>query len=289
MRILLLGDCHGQLNLLSRLCLRAQHQLNVEAAIQVGDFGFYPSVWQQFLREGPHRFPIPVHAIDGNHEDHGWLRSCIDNGALRSWADANLVFHERSTVATIGGMRLGFLGGALNADRPQEWAGRRKLLADGSVPFSRPRVPRDPAWANWVSVGDVERAVECFNATPPDLLITHSCPAGIGIGMVGAPSLVEDAQRFITHAGHSGGPVTDCGEGALADLWRRMHRKPNHWIFGHFHRHCSHTIEGTNFFCIGSSDGTDGERVPRSIILDTERRNIVNVWPTPEGTSNAKT
>ena len=102
MKILLLGDCHGHLNLLHRLCVRAQQVHGVEAAIQVGDFGFYPKVLHGFIHEGQRRFPIPVHAIDGNHEDHGWLRSSRSDGTLFEWEAANLFVHDRGTVAEVG-------------------------------------------------------------------------------------------------------------------------------------------------------------------------------------------
>jgi len=45
----------------------------IEAAIQVGDFGFFARDFNEFSQEGPRRLPVPLHVIDGNHEDHGWL------------------------------------------------------------------------------------------------------------------------------------------------------------------------------------------------------------------------
>jgi hypothetical protein len=29
---------------------------------------------------------VPLHAIDGNHENHAWLRRALLTGAARSWA-----------------------------------------------------------------------------------------------------------------------------------------------------------------------------------------------------------
>ena len=120
--------------------------------------------------------------------------------------------------------------------------------------------------------GDVERASTAFVATPPDLLVTHSCPAGIGVGMEGARSLNEDVERFIKRAGHHSGPFHDCGEGGLTALWHRLSQRPPTWIFGHFHCIHDRTVVETLFVCVGSSDGSDGAKGPRRVQLDTERR-----------------
>jgi predicted phosphodiesterase len=275
MKIILLGDCHGRLDLLHRQCWEAHQEYGIDAAIQVGDFGFFPKILHRFLHEGPRRFPVPVHAIDGNHEDHGWLTACRADGTLSGWEGANLFVHPRGSVAQLGGLSVGFIGGALHADRRQEWSGQWSPLADGSTPPRKRRVPRAPAWANWVTDGDVERTLAAFTATPPDLVVSHSCPASIGIGMVGAMQLIEDVDRFITRAGHHAGPFHDCGEGNLSALWRLLTQKPPLWVFGHFHRIHDRVIDGTRFICVGSADGSDGRADPPPLLLDTVTRSIL--------------
>lgn len=274
MLILILGDCHGRLDLVHQACIDAQAEYGIEAAIQVGDFGFFPKILHKFLHEGPRRFPVPLHVIDGNHEDHGWLKTCRADGTLATWQASNLFLHARGTVAAIGGLQIGFFGGALHADRRQEWAGQWKPTANDGVPLNRRRVPRDPAWANWVTEGDVERALAAFTATPPDILVTHSCPAGIGVGMEGALPLIEDVERFINRAGHHSGPFHDCGEGGLTALWHRLPQRPSTWIFGHFHCIHDRIVAGTRFVCVGSSDGSDGAKVPPRVLLNTEWRYV---------------
>lgn len=274
MLILLLGDCHGRLDLVHNVCVQAKAHDGIEAAIQVGDFGFYPKILNQYLHEGPRHFPVPLHVIDGNHEDHGWLATCRADGTIAAWQSAGLHLHARGTVAEIGGMRIGFLGGALHADRRQEWCGQWTPTVNGEVTLNRPRVPRDPTWANWVTEGDVERAWTAFTATPPELIVSHSCPAGIGVGIEGARWLIEDAERFISRAGYHSGPFHDCGEGGLTALWHTLPERPPLWAFGHFHRIHDRTIDGTRFVCVGSSDGSDGAKVIQRILLDTTRRRI---------------
>lgn len=272
MLILVLGDSHGHLDLVHHACAQAQMDYGIEAAIQVGDFGFFPKVLHKFLHEGPRRFPVPLNVIDGNHEDHGWLTKCRADGTVAAWQAANLHLHARGTVADIGGLQIGFLGGALHADRRQEWAGQWKPTANDGVPHGKRRVPRDPAWANWVTEGDVERTLTTFTATPPDVIVSHSCPAGIGVGMVGALPLIEDVERFVTRAGHHAGPFHDCGEGGLCGVWHRLPARPPLWIFGHFHQIHDRTVGSTRFVCVGSSDGSDGAKSPRPILLDTTKR-----------------
>jgi hypothetical protein len=53
---------------------RAKADLGIRAAIQVGDFGFESAIIQSWLDSSNAPFAVPVHAIDGNHEDHPWLR-----------------------------------------------------------------------------------------------------------------------------------------------------------------------------------------------------------------------
>jgi len=69
--------------------------------------------------------------------------------------------------------------------------------------------------------GDVQRAITAFTATPPELVIALSLPAGIGVGITGERALIEDADRFITRAGHQAGPYHDCDE--------RLGKRPAEW------------------------------------------------------------
>lgn len=275
MKLLILGDCHGQYDLVRDACQAAELAYGIEAAIQVGDFGLFPKLLHRLLSGQIDRFPIPVHVIDGNHEDHSWIAESKTNGHRDAWAQANLHFHPRGTTMTLDGATIGFVGGALHADRRQEWAGMWQASSPGS-PIRR--VPPDPAWANWVTTGDVERALSAFTADPPHLLVSHSCPAGIGIGMTGALHLVEDADRFITRPGFSAGPFHDCGEGNLTRLWRQLPQKPDQWVFGHFHAVQDRTIDHTRFVCVGSTDDTDGITGVRPVIYDTRLRTL---WMDP--------
>lgn len=220
MKVALIGDVHDDLARLLA-CVQAAAATGAGAAIQVGDLGFRPETLGPG-RSWP-RFPIPVLAIGGNHEDQAFLRHARRSGLAAAWAAHGLCYQERGSVLRLAGRCIAFLGGALHADRPQE--------RDG----------------NLISDEDVETALHACTARPPDLIVTHSCPAGIGIGMRGNPDLAYSVAQHVHAAGFDGGPVDDCGEPALTRLWERLPRRPATWVFGHFHVARQVTVQGTRF------------------------------------------
>lgn len=277
MRILILGDCHGQLETLASACENAVRKLGVKAAIQVGDFGFNRRVIDSHLDGGHLRFAVPLYAIDGNHEDHEWLKMAQHWGGTRSWEASNLFYQPRGSVAHIGGISFGFLGGALHVDRHQEWCGRDifPLIASREVD-----IPDDPGWSNWITRSEFEQTLDAYRKCPPDIMITHSCPAGIGIGMNDLPALKDDVHRYITKCGFRAGPEHDCGDILLARIWRRLRARPKAWIYGHFHCVHERSIDGTQFMCVGSSDNSDGTQTIRAFVVDTKDPSLsVRLFP----------
>jgi len=253
MRVLILGDVHGQHAKLAAALRQARADYRIVAAIQVGDFGFYKNLLG--AASGVRvRYPVPLHAIDGNHEDHAWLRRARLTGAARSWArDLNLIYQPRPSVAVLGGAKVGFLGGALHVDRPQEhsWLG---------------------GFPNYILRRQREHAVALFNRERPELIVTHSCPARIGLGMRSSREMQAGVAEHIVAAGLDPGPADDCGEIELCSLWRELAYKPRAWVFGHFHRAHDATIEGTRF--VGVSDELDGA-CRRLVIWDTEEKKLL--------------
>jgi predicted phosphodiesterase len=253
MRVLIVGDVHGRHRELAAALRIVQSDFGIAAAIQVGDFGFYKEPMAR-LRQERLRFPVPVHVIDGNHEDHGWLWRALRTGAGRTWKEtANLLYQPRPSVARLGASRIGFLGGALHVDRPQ----------------TRHPLSRLP---NYILRHHREQATALFNRDQPELIVTHSCPAGIGLRVRGAPDLVPAISEHIRQAGFDPGPHDDCGETELRLLWRGLRYRPRGWVFGHFH--CAHEarVEGTRF--VGVGDDFDGRR-GRLVLWDTEEKKLL--------------
>jgi predicted phosphodiesterase len=253
MTILILGDCHASWAKLIDAIAVAVTRFGVTSVIQVGDFGFFPLYLPRFEEAMAGRpFPVPVHAIDGNHEDHAWLWAQAAGGAFARWAkDFNLIVHRRGDTATIEGVKVGFLGGALHADRSQH----------GSTAKST---------TNWVTNNEADQAAIAFDAMKVDLMVTHSCPASIGIGMMGSAELFIAVERHIRAKGFDSGPFDDCGEPALLRLWHKLRHQPRSWVFGHFHTHREKLIGEIAFRCVGSIDGSDGRQHPLGHILTPE-------------------
>lgn len=251
MSLLVLGDCHAVWARLITAIDGGHAQHGATAVIQVGDFGFFP-IYIPLLIEAMagRRFPVPVHVIDGNHEDHAWLWGQAAAGVCERWAaDLNLIVHRRGDTAVIDGVRVGFLGGALHADRSQHGS-----TAKGTT--------------NWITNKEADRAASAFAAAEVDLVVTHSCPHSIGVGMAGSPDLFIAVERYIRAKGFDGGPFEDCGEPALTRLWTRLARPPRSWVYGHFHTHRDVQVGSTAFRCVGSCDGSDGKHPTIGHLLD---------------------
>lgn len=219
MKIALLGDAHGDLAALAGAAAAAQ-AAGANAAIQLGDLGFRAPLLgagQDFPR-----LALPVHAICGNHEDHAFLAHACRSGLTRRWAERGLIYQPRASTARFDGCTVGFLGGALHIDRPQEAANRP-------------------------SPSEIRLAIANFSATRPLLIVTHSCPAGIGIGMRGNNAFAQQLHDHVRRVGIDPGPPDDCGEPGLRELWEALPARPATWVFGHFHYFHEAHIGNTHF------------------------------------------
>lgn len=233
MRVLIIGDIHGAHTELAALLAQVRNSHGVEAALQAGDFGFSAAQFAGSFAAGC-RLPVPVYAIDGNHDDHAWLHQMVRQGEIVRWREAcNLYFQPRASTLLLNGATVGFLGGALHIDRPQYKHWFRSI-------------------ANFILAHERARATHLFNQERPGLLLTHSCPADIGIGIRGNPAFAAEIALHVLGAGFEPGPEHDCGEIELARLWQHLRYRPAAWVFGHFHLQHDRTVDGTRFLCAGT-------------------------------------
>jgi len=255
MRVLVVGDIHGLLPQFAAWLERAHEKHRIDAAIQVGDFGFFRKQFRE-LFELDVRFAVPVHAIDGNHEDHHWLEQQLRDGRVAQWREElNLIYQPRGSLAQFGATTVGFLGGALHVDQPQQ-------------------VHRASQTSNYIMRHQQEGAVELFNRVRPALLVTHSCPAGIGIGLQGNPEMAHGVATHVVGAGFDPGPPEDCGDTELTRLWTALEYRPRAWVFGHFHVVHATRVEDTQFACPGAISRRGG--IETLLIWDTERQEFVD-------------
>ncbi len=252
-RILFLGDTHAAWHRLVDGITLAVAREQIDLAIQVGDFGFFKAYAPAPLgTRSVFHLAVPTYVIDGNHEDHEWLAAQRQSGALARWAqEQNLHVMPRGSILRVNDLTIGFCGGALHADRRQE----------GSI---------DRGTTNWVTFKEAEAAAAVFSQAKVDVIVTHSCPHSIGVGMVGSPYLVEDVERHCVQKGFHPGSISDCGEPGLRRLWSHLTHRPREWIFGHFHAHREAMVRGVQFRCIGAIDGSDQRTYPVGYVLETD-------------------
>ena len=251
--ILFLGDLHAAWHRLVDGIAAVAARERIDLAIQVGDFGFFKQYAPHPLGAGSaFRLAVPTYVIDGNHEDHAWLSAQRANGAVERWAnDQRLHVMPRGSVLRINDIAIGFCGGALHADRRQE----------GSI---------DRGTTNWVTNREAETAAAAFSQAKVDIVVTHSCPHSVGVGMVGNTYLAEDVERHCVRKGFNPGSITDCGEPGLLRLWGHLTHRPREWIYGHFHVHREAQVRDVRFHCIGAIDGSDHQPLPIGYVLDTD-------------------
>lgn len=267
-KILILGDLHAKFHDINSV-MRNVEMLGIEYdfVIQVGDFGFYNvcldkldkfhetlkrknNIKEEYTYDyKPLKFKKPVYAIDGNHENHEFIKKSNH----KNWEEKyNIIYKSRGSWIDINGYKIGFLGGALNADRAQEGSTAKETT-------------------NYILNKQIERTLTEWNSVGGmDTVITHSCPTNLGIGMEGHPALYMTVQKYIVDSGHGSSNFYDCGEHALTKLYHGLKKKPAHWAYGHFHQYKNIKIEETNFYCVGSTDSSDNKKFVYPHILNTE-------------------
>lgn len=237
MRLLLVGDTHGNVAWLERVVFAAAERHQVDRIVQVGDFGWWPGMRNNdAFREAARRSPAPLWWIDGNHEDHA-----------RLLAD----------VAAAGGSGAGgvvSLGGALSyVPRGARFvAGGVSILACGGA-HSIDRRARSPglSWFDQEHVNDADVAA-CVDAGHADVLIGHDAPAGWAI-----PHLPPE--RHLPAAWRAELPACWAHRRQLARVMEGV--TPSLVIHGHYHsayRQSVHMRWGPTEIVGLSEDGTTG-------------------------------
>lgn len=211
MRVLLVGDTHGNLSCLERGVFPAAERVGADVIFQVGDFGWWPrSATNDAFRIAARRSPVPLWWIDGNHEDHASLAREID--AAVSTADrglvalgGNLCYVPRGTRLDLDGVTVLACGGAHSIDRC-----RRSVGID---------------WfeEEHISETDVER---CTAGGAADVLLCHDAPAGWVV-----PNLPD--QHSLPSVWRAELPACWDHRRRLGDIAHRV--EPRLVVHGHYH------------------------------------------------------
>jgi predicted phosphodiesterase len=239
MQILFIGDVHSDFKQLQDIVEKVSARKQIAAIFQVGDFGLSKKYLRLFKDL---KLPAPLFFVDGNHEHFRFLHRSHKQRIKAQTDSMNIFFQPRGSTVEIAGIRAGFIGGALHVDQLQT---RRH--------------------GNVITREDLGLALTSFNLQSPEIIISHSCPAGIGIGMLGNPGFAKDVFENIIMAGYSPGPENDYGEILLAELWENLKLKPKIWIYGHFHHFQITQIMGTQFISLPYLDARK-----HCVLWDTE-------------------
>lgn len=166
MRILLVGDTHGNRRWWEHGVLPCAQRYEVDLVCQVGDFGYWPDRsgrWDAFLATVA-ASPVPVFFLDGNHEDHRALGEAVADARAGSSPDRSSPVHlggslsylPRGSRLTWDGVRIAVLGGAHSIDR--------RLRTPGVDWFKEESVALEDL--DLLAAGG-----------PADVLLTHDVPA----------------------------------------------------------------------------------------------------------------
>jgi len=231
MKYLLVGDIHGKFaQFRNWLDIITKKDIEFDEIIQVGDFGIYPFTLLH-LAKSFNDSKYKIHFIQGNHEDHNLIPQISSD--LKTYY--NIYFHLPGEKFTIDDNRtIVLVGGAMNVDRPQS------LDGDGNH-------------LNFPNKIDVNR-MNIYRNDKIDLMITHTCPHSIGIGMKGSFSYQRFIEKECKKWDYDIPPLDDAGDYFLTRIWNKLKTKPINWVFGHFHQYYKTQIKSTNFYCIGATD-----------------------------------
>ncbi|MCP4571152.1 MAG: hypothetical protein GY838_02245 [bacterium] len=203
--ILIISDVHTRYEVIDAQVRHAEESLGrpIDQVFVTGDFGFFRDTMREHFERGGRSFLRPVACIEGNHEDHAELPD------LASRYSDVVTFVPRGAIHRLGGWRGLCLGGA--------------RYMDAAI------TPRGCE----ITDHDLQACL-AHDSAEVDLVLTHDCPAGIGV-----PSTPG-----LEHYGTPGVPELE----RLAERYR-----PRWWFFGHHHQWFDREAEGTRYLGLPES------------------------------------
>lgn len=196
--ILVSGDLHGDPQH-TLYAFQTAFQAGADAIVQVGDFGYWEHMngGDAFLDLCSHlatENDLPLYWVDGNHENHTWLRRIYGPGGGRHkptpegfWEIRPGVYYvPRGTRWVWNDVHLMGLGGAYSVDkfhRLREENKRRRSHYEANgyrAKVGAPTVPYDPekfqSWWPEEELADEDMIRALADTTPIDVLFTHDKP-----------------------------------------------------------------------------------------------------------------
>jgi hypothetical protein len=266
-RALIVGDTHGDgafVRSLAPLIAAA----NVDVVIQLGDFGWYPRIrrglaFAHDVQATIRATGVPWAWIDGNHDDHEWLRLADQHPLYIPYGDPNgrIRYHRtggtgpfevatgiwhipRGYTWTWGTHRFGALGGGYSINRAEMMWGRDWFDTETLQP------------------GDVDRVLQ---QKPVDVLFAHDVPDWVPI----------EGEHF--------GYKSDIPE---SEAHRRIvgvcveHLRPNLLVHGHYHhRYTLDNVWRARLWGGMRVEGISKNRHPGCVaIMDLTTLEVTDTW-----------
>lgn len=203
--IMIIGDVHGQFQVINQQISFAETHTGkiIDAVIVLGDMGIYERPLKKFFSTDGKRFSRPVFFIEGNHEEFARF-----NDLVASYREF-MTYLPRGHITTICDIRFLSLGGACYMDALNSPSGSE------------------------IKDHDIARCL-AHQKGAVDMVITHDCPAGIGVP--NSPGL-----EFYGEPGFARGHELI------------THYRPQKWFFGHHHRWFVGQIDTTEFLGLPES------------------------------------
>lgn len=210
-KLRIISDVHGKYD----RYLKLANESPSGYSLQVGDMGFDYLPLNK-LDPSKHQF------FGGNHDNYDVL---LASPYLCSAVPHNIGDYG---VYVINGIQFFFVRGALSIDKV---ARRNYEFKTGQ------RVWWQQEELSYKVLAD---AIKLYTVQRPQLVITHTCPRQIA-NIIGNPDVLRNF-------GHDPDTFTEITGEALQAMFD-IH-KPKRWIFGHFHKKWSDTIDGCEFTCL---------------------------------------
>ena len=236
MKILFIGDTHGQWAILNHIIKHVVSEEKIELIIQLGDFGFWPTL--KNIKKGTYGLGlidtqgVPLYWIAGNHEHWDHLDMNITKGnydeIIHVYGD--IYYIPRGAVFELSGKIFMGIGGALSID---------KINRTEGVSWFKRETP---------NYQDISRILA--KDLKLDYLITHTIPDS------GVKYVLDEFKK------NYGDPTSTFLEEVVDKF------KPTYMYCGHWHERKSFTVHETEVNVLSNVDYIDSNRIKKGIYND---------------------
>lgn len=223
--------------------MRSAKERGADILIHTGDFGYnYPGGFVNGMQRLVDRYDLPVAFIDGNHDDHRFLRKLPQASDGSGHLGHRLHYLPRAFRWQWGEVTFLALGGARSVDR------------------ARRHLDREPYWWSTETITGRDIAAAQKHG-PVDVLVSHDAPSGV---------LIPNFDRYSFGYGDTEILAAQAHRQALRDVVD--HVRPRLIIHGHYHVYHSQSVEfGYGDVAVLGLDRDGSTKFRNVYVLDVSR------------------